>query len=352
MVGLVLVMAMIGQPGAGQVVSLGRPGGLEPDAPADVAATVKALAEYTAAKWKSPEWGSDVCMLGFGTRAKILEPVTLSCLVDGAPKREPGFKIRIVDGPLAGVTGFVRANGIHEGDGDERLPTPIPGSPGKNAEEVELASLGADGNRMPVFGASSPREVAAFLDALDVSNKTGARMTVPSSVVTLGDRVKAKVISAVEIPPTRTRTEPLDGLLVQVSEGLAKGCNLIVPKDFVDQDGPVVEAEGAPAKTMSPSLSERRKAELAETIRRQKERRSARFRSGRQREAEMAEEARAAAAKAEADFKAALPFLLENQRQQLQRMSAVERNAALMKMADADKRIADAIQYRVFVQGR
>jgi hypothetical protein len=72
-------------------------------------------------------------------------------------------------------------------------------------------------------------------------------------------------------------------------------------------------------------------------------------------EAEVAanqEAMREAMAKAEADYKAALPFLLEAQRQQLERMSAMERNTALMRMAEANKRIADAIQHRTFVQGR
>ena len=47
--------------------------------------------------------------------------------------------------------------------------------------------------------------------------------------------------------------------------------------------------------------------------------------------------------KAQAEYKAALPFLLEAQRQQLARLSAMERNAALHRMAAADEQIARAI---------
>ena len=47
----------------------------------------------------------------------------------------------------------------------------------------------------------------------------------------------------------------------------------------------------------------------------------------------------------EKEYRAALPLLLENQRQQLERMSAMERNAALMEMAKGNKAIADAITY-------
>jgi hypothetical protein len=46
---------------------------------------------------------------------------------------------------------------------------------------------------------------------------------------------------------------------------------------------------------------------------------------------------------ADAEYKAALPFLLESQRQKLERMSAVERNAALHRIAAANEQIARAI---------
>lgn len=49
------------------------------------------------------------------------------------------------------------------------------------------------------------------------------------------------------------------------------------------------------------------------------------------RERAQAEAAYAAQVRAEAEYKAALPFLLEAQRQQFERMSALERNAALWR---------------------
>jgi hypothetical protein len=69
----------------------------------------------------------------------------------------------------------------------------------------------------------------------------------------------------------------------------------------------------------------------------------------------LAQEAKAQAAaqkKAEDDYRKMLPFMLEAQRQQLERMSAMERNAALQRMAGAaeyqaqtDKQRADMLQW-------
>ena len=66
--------------------------------------------------------------------------------------------------------------------------------------------------------------------------------------------------------------------------------------------------------------------------------------AGMARERSQAEAAYLAQVKAEAEYKAALPFLLENQRQQLDRMSALERSAALHRMASASEQIARAIE--------
>jgi hypothetical protein len=54
---------------------------------------------------------------------------------------------------------------------------------------------------------------------------------------------------------------------------------------------------------------------------------------------------RQAAIAAQQQYERMLPYMLENQRQQLNRMSAMERNATLQRMADAAEKEAQAFQW-------
>ncbi len=342
----VLAAAMIGQAAVGQTVALGRPGGLQMDAPAAAGVSPEALIEYTVTStWDRPLNGVDVCMVSYGTAARVIDKITLSRRVEDVERSEPGLKVTILDGPLAGVTGFVRETAVHEAVGRPAPSTTTRGTPPNDAEVIELKSAKL-GDRAPVFGTATPDDLADFL-----ASRHGPRSVLPPSVVGLGGRVKARVISPIAIPERNAPLGHMDGLLVQIAEGLAKGRNLVVLQLFAD-DGPAIEAEAPPAASGGSSLSDRRREELAETARRNHERRASRYKAGRARDAAMAQEAKEAAAKAAADFKAALPFLLEDQRQKLQRMSSMERNAALMQMAKSNKAIADAIQYRAYVNSR
>ena len=63
-------------------------------------------------------------------------------------------------------------------------------------------------------------------------------------------------------------------------------------------------------------------------------------------------------ARAEAEYKAALPFLMEQQRMELRRLSDIERNTALHRMAAAaeyeartNKERADQLSYLLWRQG-
>ncbi len=139
------------------------------------------------------------------------------------------------------------------------------------------------------------------------------------------------------------------GLRVRLLDGRRAGMLVVVRKSRTrTDDGPTVEATAdAPVAT-----TDRREAEMKRTIEKEKARRSAMVRAGKKREAIQEAEDKAAIAKAEADYKAALPFMLENQRQQLERMSAMERNAALQQMAKSNDKIAEAIQYSAYRGGR
>jgi len=118
------------------------------------------------------------------------------------------------------------------------------------------------------------------------------------------------------------------------------------PTRAVTKASPITSPSDGPAKPAG--MSQRRWEELRATAAKKKALKSARTRSGRLREAQWAKEEAEAIAKAEKDYKAALPYLLEAQRQQLDRLSAMERNQALQKMAAANDKIATAIQWQAW----
>ena len=99
----------------------------------------------------------------------------------------------------------------------------------------------------------------------------------------------------------------------------------------------------------SPVVVERKQADqgsgIADLVAKQHARRAAEnvARAANSQAAAEAEAEYKARLKAEAEYKAALPYLLEDQRQRLERMSAMERNAALHRMAAASEQIAGAI---------
>lgn len=86
--------------------------------------------------------------------------------------------------------------------------------------------------------------------------------------------------------------------------------------------------------------SEQAKREAAALIARNRARRRAAYVARTNREAAEAQVRAAAQAKAEKQYREMLPFLLENQRQQLNRQTAIERNAALNRAVSAMEREA------------
>jgi hypothetical protein len=101
------------------------------------------------------------------------------------------------------------------------------------------------------------------------------------------------------------------------------------------------------------------RARLNEFMKKYEAQRPAREAAARERRARAAEAEAAAQKKAEADYRAMLPFMLEAQRQQMERMSQMERNAALHRMAAAaeyeaqtNKQRADTLQWYLMQQRR
>lgn len=88
----------------------------------------------------------------------------------------------------------------------------------------------------------------------------------------------------------------------------------------------------------------------ADLVQKNRARRNSRYRAGLVQEQARQRAADYQAAADRAAYQAALPFLLEQQRQQLERLSAIERNAALQRMAAANERIAAAIQLDAVVR--
>jgi hypothetical protein len=103
-------------------------------------------------------------------------------------------------------------------------------------------------------------------------------------------------------------------------------------------------AQSAPTPRPVPDMQ----AGYADVIARNRARRSRRAAAGRAREEAEARAAYAAELKAEAEYKAALPYLMENQRQMLERQSAMERNAALHRMASASERLSEAVLWDAY----
>jgi hypothetical protein len=99
------------------------------------------------------------------------------------------------------------------------------------------------------------------------------------------------------------------------------------------------QAPAAKAEKPAAAAARRKPAPRANSL---KARRAAFWRQveleGRRRDAEKAK----AQAEYEKRYKEMLPYLMEEQRQYLNRLSAMERNAALMRMAEAAERQASA----------
>jgi hypothetical protein len=96
-------------------------------------------------------------------------------------------------------------------------------------------------------------------------------------------------------------------------------------------------------QTVSPPRESEYQAGIRALVAKKRARRTAENAARATRAQAQAEADYKAQVKTEAEYKAALPFLLENQRQQLERMSALERNAALRRMAAASEQISRAI---------
>jgi hypothetical protein len=88
------------------------------------------------------------------------------------------------------------------------------------------------------------------------------------------------------------------------------------------------------------------RARLDELMRRREAERPAREAAARQERARIAKVQAEAQQKAQDNYKAMLPYMMEQQRQELERMSAIERNQALHRMAAAAESEADTYARR------
>lgn len=103
--------------------------------------------------------------------------------------------------------------------------------------------------------------------------------------------------------------------------------------------------QAPPATETAPRPTIQRRLTQAERIRARK---SARVAAGIAREQAEARAAAQQARDAQARYERMLPYLMEQQRQELSRMSAIERNAALNKIADAAQMDSQTYQWQVW----
>jgi hypothetical protein len=121
MLAVIVAAAMVGQ-GAGPVIVLGKPGGITPDLSAVVAATPQELVDLAVGSDPEAIKKARFEIPGFGTKAEVIGDVTL-VRKDDRTRSEPGFKVKVIDGPHAGLVGYVRASWVSlDESGDSKPP--------------------------------------------------------------------------------------------------------------------------------------------------------------------------------------------------------------------------------------
>jgi hypothetical protein len=347
--GLVLSAAMLGH------VELGRADGLETVRPmVAVGFSADDLIAWFADRDRFVRTGDPVpvCFLPYGTKAIKLKDVELTRTVRGRNLREAGALVTISDGPLSGATVYIRKMDLHDTQGKPSPSTRLSGMPPPSAKEDTLG--GAMGG-IPIQAAASAKELGGYIDALRDAYVNKVETDTPVGIIALGNKTKVKVVGEVKIP-SRDDEDGRPGLIVHVLNGPALGRNLVVAKIMLGSEREKALAAMRSAKRSddpgeaedeAPSTTSSRRTEaLAKEAARQKAKRSARARATNAREAAEAEVAYQERLRAESNFKAALPYLVEAEKARLQRMSDAERNAALQRMAAADERIARAIEFK------
>jgi len=336
--GLVLAVTLsgVGQQAAKQV-ALGRMDGLEPvRAMVPVGGTAEGLTRWLCDSQGVVKSGDPfpVCFLPFGTRAVKGRDVDLTRVVRGQRRKEPACFVTISDGPMAGASVVVRKLELHEDVGRLAPTSQIDGdAPEAAATEKVGWPVSALAEALPTLAATSAKEFGEYLSG------PGGGPETPVGVIQLG-YTTAKVLGEVKIPSKANR-DGIAGVTIKVMDGPAKGRNFIVLKFALETErDQLAAAAKKPAQNADPAR--RRQDELAATAAKAKARRAARANMARAREAAANDQQ----AKADAAYLAALPFLLEAQKSQLELMNQAERNSALQRMAGADERIARAIEFR------
>jgi hypothetical protein len=269
-----------------------------------------------------------VARVAFGTMARVIGESSASFRADdGTIERIPFNRVVLLDGALAGAKVYVSARRCKATD---RKPEPLispRAEPGFVSRETVLKQI--NGLATPSYVSSSPGELIGYLADGGMDLSKAVRM--PPGVADVGYGMRAKILGESRMADTNTSTVKV-GYVVEMLEGAAKGCRVVVYPTWVGERPP----------GSSPAATSRREEELKTTIAHRKARRAGRRAYSRKRDQEEAD----AREKAQAEYQAMLPLLLEQQRIQLEAMNQAQRNAALQRMAKAAEREAGAAEYR------
>lgn len=297
--------------------------------------TVYRLFVAEAAGRSSPDFAQPTGIAGvaFGTQVRVVKPAVTYKWVDGRSVTTPGYQVEILEGPLEGRYVVTSVAATYRAPARELAVAPPIAAVQRPPVKVWLGASTPGIARMGAVVAASAAELGertiVKFDAVRQYNVIDA----PVMVAQVGYGVRAEARGIVDYT---SEGKPRKAGVVKLLDGPGAGKTVFVDASAVH----LIESAEVQSASASASASDQPSG-TARTAAKQRARRSAMVAAGRAREAAEA----AQVAKAEAEYRKMLPFLLERERVLFERANAMERTAILQRFARSAERSAGAAEY-------